>query len=127
MKNVEPSTGTSKRPRGEVSTAALVSSDQPADVDPTKEVHVDPTTTVDPTSDAKTVDPTVTPPLSLCGMMETFMTTQVAHGQLIDELLTKVTALRADFAEYMSTFPPPPPSNSWWLPLAICNKKGEYV
>ena len=65
---------------------------------------------MDPTaSDAKTVDPTVTPPLSLQAIMETFMTTQAAYGQLIDELLIEVVALRADFAKYKSVFPPPPP------------------
>jgi len=37
------------------------------------------------------------------------MTTQVAHGQLLDELLTEVASLRADFMDYRSTFPPPPP------------------
>ena len=42
-------------------------------------------------------------------MMETFMTTQAAHRQLLDELITKVATLRADFAEYRSAFPPPPP------------------
>ena len=41
--------------------------------------------------------------------MEPFMTTQTAHGQLIDELLTGVAALRDDFAEYRRAFPPPPP------------------
>ena len=38
------------------------------------------------------------------------MTTQEAHGQLLDELLTEVASLRADFAQYRSAFPPPPPS-----------------
>ena len=57
--------------------------------------------------------------------METFMTTQVAHGQLLDDFIIDVSALRDDFAEYRSSFPLPPLSDSWWLPLAICNKKGE--
>ena len=35
--------------------------------------------------------------------------TQAAHGQLIDEPLSKIAILRANFAEYRSTFPPPPP------------------
>ena len=39
------------------------------------------------------------------------MTTQIAHGQLIYELLTEMAALRADIAEYSSAFPPPPPSD----------------
>ena len=37
--------------------------------------------------------------------------TQAAHGQLIDKLLSEIAAMRADFAEYRSAFPPPPPSN----------------
>ena len=57
------------------------------------------------------VDPTITPPFLLLAMMESFMTTQTAHGQLLDELMTEVAALRADFAEYRSVFPPLPPSN----------------
>ena len=63
---------------------------------------MDPTVAMDPVVDDNTADPTVTPPLSLCAMMETFITTQAAHRQLIDELLIEVAALRADFAEYWS-------------------------
>ena len=107
MKSDELSIGTSKRPRVEASTVALATSDQPVAVDPTKEIHVDSTILVDPVADVEIDDPTVTP-LSLQAMMKTFMTTQVAHVQLIDEILTEVVALRADFAEYRSAFPPPP-------------------
>ena len=105
MKSAEPSIGTSKRSKGEASSTApafgamLVA----------KEIHVDLTTAVDPSGDDDAVDPTVTPPLSLRAMMESFMTTQAAHGQLLDKLFTEVAALRADFAEYKSVFPPPPP------------------
>ena len=105
MKSAEPSTGTSKRPRGEASTATPTSSDMPT----AKEVHMNPIATMDPSSDDDVVDPTVTSPLSLCAMMKSFMTTQAAHGELIDELLTEVAALRVDFAKYRSDFPPPPP------------------
>ena len=112
MKNAKPSTATSKRPKVEASTIALATSDQLAAVDPTiKDIHVDPTTTMNPTANAETDDPTVTPHLSLRAMMETFMTTQAAHEQLIDELLTKVAALRTNFAKYKSAFPPTPLSN----------------
>ena len=52
-----------------------------------------PTAAVDPVANVQTNDPTVTPPLSPRAMMETFMTTQVAHGQLIE-----VAILRFDFA-----------------------------
>ena len=40
---------------------------------------MDPIAIVDPAGDAKTIDPIVTPPLSLYAMMETFMTTKAAH------------------------------------------------
>ena len=72
---------------------------------------MDLTATMDPGGDDDTTNPIVTPPLSLRTMMETFMTTQAAHEQLIGELLTKVAALRADFAKYRSAFPIPPLSN----------------
>ena len=70
---------------------------------------MDPTATVDSSSGAEDVDPTVAPPLSLCPMMQSFMTTQASHGQLLDELLIEVASLRADFAEVKSAFPPPSP------------------
>ena len=53
--------------------------------------------------------------------------TQAAYSQLLDELISEVAALRADFTEYKSAFPPPPPSDSWWLPLAMRNKRGSKV
>ena len=56
-------------------------------------------------------EPTIPPPFSLHATMETFMTTQVAHGQLLDELITEVIALRANFTEYRNSFPPIPSSD----------------
>ena len=76
MKSAEPSTRTSKRPRGDASSIAPTSGVQPA----AKEIHVDPTATVDLISDDDATEPTVTPPLSLSNMMESFMTTQATHG-----------------------------------------------
>ena len=61
---------------------------------------------------AQTADPFVPLCLSLRSMMETFMTTQAAHGQLLDELLTEVAALTIDFDEYRSAFPPLLPLDS---------------
>ena len=111
MKSVKPSTRTSKRPRGEVSTAALASGDQPT----TKEIPMNPTAAMDPTiivdpATDDTINSTVTS-LSLHAMMKMFMTTQAAHGQLINELLIVVAALRVDFAKYRSVCPPLPPSD----------------
>ena len=74
-----------------------------------EEVFVDPTAIVDPAVGAKDVDPTVAPPISLRVMMQSFMTTQVTHRQLLDELLIEFASLKADFTKYRSAFPPPPP------------------
>ena len=52
------------------------------------------------------------PPPSLRAMMETIMTTQAAHGQLLDGLLAEVAALRADLANYRRPVPPSPPFDS---------------
>ena len=76
-----------------------------------EETFVDPIAAVDHSSGANDVDPTVTPPFSLHAMMESFMTTQEIHGQLLDELLIEVATLRAKFVDYRSAFPPPPPSD----------------
>ncbi|XP_030942302.1 uncharacterized protein LOC115967357 [Quercus lobata] len=83
-----------------------------------EESLVDPTTAVADDgddgvhADSVAAEPTVPPPLSLRAMMETFMTTQAAHGQLLDGLIAGVATLRVDFSENMSAFPPPPPSDS---------------
>ena len=74
MKSGKPSTGTSKRSRGEASTAVPASGDQPV----VEDIPMDPTAVVDPTID-DTADPIVASPLSLCAMMEMFITTQAAH------------------------------------------------
>ena len=76
MKSAEPSTGTSKRSKGEASTTASSSGAMPA----AEEVHVDPTVAMDPSGDDDHVHPMVSPPLPLHAMMEPFMTTQAAHG-----------------------------------------------
>ena len=111
MKTVEQSAGSSKRPQVKTPTV---------DPSPPKERHFDPMATVSDgvdevdldTDGAQTANPSIPPCLSLSSMMETFMTTQAAHEQLLDELLTEVAALKTNSDEYRSIFPPPPPSNS---------------
>lgn len=84
---------------------------------PTEEVPFDPTAVVPDVDDEDDADVDATgpsrstTPLSLRAMMEMFMTTQAAYGQLLGELIFEVAALRADFSECRSFFPPPPPSN----------------
>ena len=45
-----------------------------------EETFVDPTAAMDPSGGADDVDPTIAPPFSLRATMESFITTQVAHG-----------------------------------------------
>ena len=52
------------------------------------------------------------PPPPLRAMMETIMTTQAAHGQLLHGLLAEVGAMRADLAHYTRPVPPSTPSDS---------------
>ena len=68
MKSVEPSIGSSKRPRGDASTT---SGAMPV----VEETYVDLTVVVDPTGRLKDVDPSGAPPFSLRAMMQSIMTT----------------------------------------------------
>ena len=52
------------------------------------------------------------PPPSLRAMMETIMTTQAAHGQLLYGFFFEVAALRADLVDYRRAIPRSPPSDS---------------
>ena len=84
-------------------------------VPPIENVPFDPTAVVsddDEEDDAKldAAGPSRSFP-SLRDMMQTFMMTDTAYGQLLDELITEVVALRSDFTEYWRSFPPPPPSD----------------
>ena len=101
------SVGSLKRPRVQSTVGDVHAEESP--VDPTAatadhgddEVHVD-TVAAEP----------IVPPLSLHAMMETFMTTQAAHRQILDGLIIEIVALRVDFSKYRSAFPPLPPSDS---------------
>lgn len=70
-KPIELSVGTSKRPRVDVAAIGEM---------PAEEIHIDHIAAMDP--NIADVEPIVPLPLSLHAMMETFMTTQVAHEQL---------------------------------------------
>ena len=89
----------SKCPRVESFTGAAA---QPPSLgDPTTEAYVDPIAAVDP------------PPSSSCdssirSMLDTVMTVQAVHGQLLVDVLTELQALRADFASVRWSTPPPP-------------------
>ena len=76
IKSAKASIGTSKRLRGETSTTAPISGTMPT----AKETFVDLAAVVDPFDGVDDADPIVAPPLSLRAMMQSFMTTQAAHG-----------------------------------------------
>ena len=78
--------------------------------DPTVAVAEDGDNEVD--VDTAVVAHTGPPPPSLCAMMQTIMTTQAAHGQLLYGLFAEVAALQADLADYRRAVPPSPPSDS---------------
>ena len=80
MKSVEPSIGTSKSLRGEASTIAPASNATHT----AEDTFVNSTAVVDPSGGVDDVDHTVAPPLSFRAMMEYFMTTQAAYGQLLN-------------------------------------------
>ena len=48
---------------------------------------------------------------SLHAMLDTVLTIQTAHGQLLLDVLNEVVALRAEFAGARGSTPPAPPSD----------------
>ena len=69
MKSAKPSTGTSKRLKGDASTTSST-------MFATEETYVDPIAAMDHAVHSKDVDPSGAPPLSLRAMMQSIMTTQ---------------------------------------------------
>lgn len=96
-KPTKPSVGTTKRQREEPSH-------EDVPIDPTTAVDVDVATDADGPSTAShslrfMLERVLKMQSSQHIMMETFMTTQVAHGQLLDDLISNVAALTVDFIE----------------------------
>ena len=93
----------SKHPRVESSTGVVAQ--PPSSGDPIAEEFVDPTAAVDP-------PPSALDDSSIRSMLDTVMTVQAAHGQLLVDVLTELWALCANLASPL---------------LAIRHKKGEYI
>ena len=90
----------SKRPKVE-SSSGTPPPPSSSSGDPTANAFVDPTTATDP------------PPLTLDDssihrMLDTVMTIQAAHGQLLVDVLTNLQALRAELVSCRWSPPPPP-------------------
>ena len=90
----------SKCPRVKSSTSDA--SRPPPSGDPTAEEYVDPTAAVDP-------PPSSSSNSSLRSMLDTIITVQAAHGQLLLDVLTELQALQADLVGAIGSTPPTPP------------------
>ena len=88
----------SKRPRVESSIGA--SRPLPSG-DPSTKEFVDPTATVDP-------PPSSSSDASLRSMLDTVMTVQATHGQILVDVLAELQALRVDLASVRHSSLPPP-------------------
>ena len=96
----------SKRPRVESSSGAPPPPPSPSPSssgDLTADVFIDPTVAANPPPSASDVS-------SICCTLDTVMTVQATHGQLLVDMLTELQALRADLASIKRS-PPPPPFN----------------
>ena len=92
----------SKRPHVKSSTGDA--SNAAPSGDPTADDFMDPTIDVYPPSSTSSS-------LSMHTMLETCLTVQVTHGQILLDLPNEVTALRADLAHTRGASPPAPPSD----------------
>jgi len=92
----------SKRLRVKSSTGDA--SRAPSSGDPTAEDFVDPIVAVDP-------PPSTSSSSSMCTMLETCLTVQVAHGQILLDLLNEVAALQANLVDARGASSPTPPSD----------------
>ena len=89
----------SKCPRVESSTGDA--SRPPPFGDPFAEEFDDPTVAVDPPPSSSSV-------ASLRSMLDTIMIVQVAHGQILVDVLAELQALRVDLVSVQRSPPPPP-------------------
>ena len=88
----------SKRPRVESSSGAAPPPSSSGD--PTAKEYVDLTAVVDPL-------PSTSGDSSIRSMLDTVMTIQVAHGQLLVDVLTELQALRVNLVSVRRSSPPP--------------------
>ena len=57
-------------------------------------------------------------------ILDTVLTVQAAHGQLLLDLLNEVVTLRADLAVARGASPSASPSDESWLPFGNTSQKG---
>ena len=82
---------------------------------------------VDPTAIAAVLLPSTSDDLDIHRMLETVMTVQAVHGQLLVDMRDELQSLRADLESlHQSPLPPhSPPFDDEWLPFGNSSQKGE--
>ena len=88
----------SKRPKVKSSTGATTQ--PPSSGQPTTKEFVNLTAAVNP-------PPFASDDSSICSMLDTIMTVQATHGQLLVDVLTKLQVLHADLVSVQRSLPPP--------------------
>ena len=91
----------SKHPRVKSSLGVAPPPPPPSSGDLAVDAFVDPTTTAAP-------PPSTLDDSSICRMLDTVMTVQAIHGQLLVDILMELPALRANLASFRWSPPPPP-------------------
>ena len=91
----------SKHPRVESSSSAPPPPPPPSSGDSIADAFVNPTAAAAP-------PPFTSNDSSICRMLDTIMTVQVAHGQILVDVLTELEELRAKLASFRWSPPPPP-------------------
>ena len=105
-----------KRPRVE-SSSGVAPPPPPSSSDLTAKEYVNMTAAVDP-------PPSTSGDSSIRSMLDTVMTVQAAHGQLLVDVLTELQALRADLTSIRRSPPPPPFDDESRLPFGNSSQKG---
>ena len=83
------------------SSSGIAPPHPPSSGDPTVEEFVD-------SIDAATPPPSTSDDSSIHHMLDTIMTIQAVHGQLLVDILMELPALRANLASFRWSPPPPP-------------------
>ena len=56
-------------------------------------------------------------------MLDHVLTVQVAHGQILVDVLNEIRRLRAELAQFRQSSLPPPFNDGFWLPFGIPSQK----
>ena len=107
----------SKHPRVE-SSSSVAPPPPPSFGDPTANACIDPTAAADP-------PPFTSNDSSIHRILDTVMTIQAAHGQLLVDVIMELQVLRAKLASFRQSSRPPPFDDGSSLPFGNSSQKGR--